>query len=112
MVSNMEGKEYQKLAMKTLNPSLTKKDMLVNGVMGLNGESGEVIDIVKKHMFQGHELDKDKIKKELGDVMWYVAEVCEALDLSLDEVMEGNIEKLAKRFKEGFTVNESINRKE
>lgn len=112
MVSNMEGKEYQKLAMKTLNPSLTKKDMLVNGVMGLNGESGEVIDIVKKHMFQGHELDKDKIKKELGDVMWYVAEVCEALDLSLDEVMEGNIEKLAKRFKDGFTVNESINRKE
>jgi NTP pyrophosphatase (non-canonical NTP hydrolase) len=108
----MEGKEYQKLAMKTLNPSLTKKDMLVNGVMGLNGESGEVIDIVKKHMFQGHELDKDKIKKELGDVMWYVAEVCEALDLSLDEVMEGNIEKLAKRFKDGFTVNESINRKE
>ena len=108
----MEGKEYQKLAMKTLNPSLTKKDMLVNGVMGLNGESGEVIDIVKKHMFQGHELDKDKIKKELGDVMWYVAEVCEALDLSLDEVMEGNIKKLAKRFKDGFTVNESINRKE
>lgn len=108
----MEGKEYQKLAMKTLNPSLTKKDMLVNGVMGLNGESGEVIDIVKKHMFQGHELDKDKIKKELGDVMWYVAEICEALNLSLDEVMEGNIEKLAKRFKDGFTVNESINRKE
>lgn len=108
----MEGKEYQKLAMKTLNPSLTKKDMLVNGVMGLNGESGEVIDIVKKHMFQGHELDKDKIKKELGDVMWYVAEVCDALDLSLDEVMEGNIEKLAKRFKDGFTINESINRKE
>ena len=80
--------------------------------MGLNGESGEVIDIVKKHMFQGHELDKEKIKKELGDVMWYVAEVCEALDLNLDEVMEGNIEKLRKRFKDGFTVNESINREE
>ena len=108
----MNGNEYQKLAMKTLNPSLNKKEILVNGVMGLNGESGEVIDIVKKHMFQGHELDKDKIKKELGDVMWYIAEVCEALDLNLDEVMEGNIEKLRKRFKDGFTVNESINRKE
>ena len=108
----MNGNEYQKLAMKTLNPALNKKEILVNGVMGLNGESGEVIDIVKKHMFQGHELDKDKIKKELGDVMWYVAEVCEALDLSLDEVMEGNIEKLRKRFKDGFTVNESINREE
>ena len=90
----MNGNEYQKLAMKTLNPALNKKEILVNGVMGLNGESGEVIDIVKKHMFQGHELDKEKIKKELGDVMWYVAEVCEALDLNLDEVMEGNIEKL------------------
>ena len=108
----MNGNEYQKLAMKTLNPSLNKKEILVNGVMGLNGESGEVIDIVKKHMFQGHELDKDKIKKELGDVMWYVAEVCEALNLNLDEVMEGNIEKLRKRFKDGFTVNESINREE
>ena len=108
----MNGNEYQKLVMKTLNPALNKKEILVNGVMGLNGESGEVIDIVKKHMFQGHELDKEKIKKELGDVMWYVAEVCEALDLSLDEVMEGNIEKLRKRFKDGFTVNESINREE
>ena len=108
----MNPNEYQKLAMKTLNPSLTKKDMLVNGVMGLNGESGEVIDVVKKHMFQGHELDIDKIKKELGDVMWYVAEVCEALDLSMDEVMEANIAKLANRFKNGFTKEESINRKE
>ena len=108
----MEGNVYQKLAMKTVNPELTKKDMLVNGVMGLNGESGEVIDVVKKHMFQGHDLDVDKIKKELGDVMWYVAEVCEALDLSMDEVMEANIAKLANRFKNGFTKEESINRKE
>lgn len=108
----MDGNEYQKLAMRTLNPALTKKDMLVNGVMGLNGESGEVIDAVKKHMFQGHALDKDKIIKELGDVMWYVAEVCSSLDISLDEVLEKNIEKLQKRFKDGFTVEESINRKE
>jgi NTP pyrophosphatase (non-canonical NTP hydrolase) len=106
----MEGNVYQKLAMKTVNPELTKKDMLVNGVMGLNGESGEVIDVVKKHMFQGHELDVDKIKKELGDVMWYVAEVCESLDLKMDEVMECNIAKLANRFKNGFTKEESINR--
>ena len=108
----MEGNVYQKLAMKTVNPELTKKDMLVNGVMGLNGESGEVIDVVKKHMFQGHDLDVDKIKKELGDVMWYVAEVCESLDLSMDEVMEANITKLSNRFKNGFTKEESINRKE
>ena len=108
----MEGKRYQELAMVTLNKELTKEDMLVNGVMGLNGESGEVIDVVKKHLFQGHELDKTKIEEELGDVMWYVAEICEALDLSLDDVLYKNINKLQKRFKNGFTKEESINRKD
>lgn len=108
----MNGNEYQKLAMRTLNPSLNKKEVMINAVMGLCGESGEVSDIVKKHLFQGHELDVEKIKKELGDVLWYIAEMCEALDLELDKVMEANIEKLSKRFKEGFTVEESINRKE
>ena len=108
----MNGNEYQKLAMKTLNHSLNKKEVMINAVMGLCGESGEVSDIVKKHLFQGHELDVEKIKKELGDVLWYIAEMCEALDLELDKVMEANIEKLSKRFKDGFTVEESINRKE
>ena len=108
----MEANKYQELAMITLNKELTKKDMLVNGVMGLNGESGEVIDVVKKHLFQGHELDKDKIIKELGDVMWYVAEVCSSLDITLNEILEKNIEKLQKRYKNGFSVNESINRKD
>ena len=98
--------------MMTLNKDLNKKEMLVNGVMGLNGESGEVIDVVKKHLFQGHELDKEKIVKELGDVLWYVAEVCESLDVTIEQVMEQNIEKLQKRFKNGFTVEESINRKD
>ena len=61
--------------MTTLNPALDKKDTLINGVMGLCGESGEVIDIVKKHLAQGHELDKDRILGELGDIAWYLAEV-------------------------------------
>ncbi len=108
----MKANEYQKKAMMTLNKDLNKKEMLVNGVMGLNGESGEVIDVVKKHLFQGHELDKEKIVKELGDVLWYVAEVCESLDVTIEQVMEQNIEKLQKRFKNGFTVEESINRKD
>lgn len=108
----MNGSEYQKLAMRTLNPKIPKDEVLINGVMGLCGESGEVIDLVKKHLYQGHELDKEKISKELGDVMWYVAEICEALNISLDEVMQGNIDKLQKRFKDGFTTSESINREE
>jgi len=108
----MNGNEYQKKAMRTLNKTLTKKEILVNGVMGLSGESGEVIDLVKKHLFQGHNLEKEKIMNELGDVMWYVAEICEAMDFSLDDVLEYNIEKLKKRFKDGFSVEESINRKD
>ena len=67
----MEINEYQKSAMSTLNPMLDKKDVLINSVMGLCGESGEAIDIVKKWLMQGHELDKEHLINELGDVAWY-----------------------------------------
>ena len=102
--------EYQKLAMTTLNPELEKKDVLINGVMGLCGESGEVIDIVKKHLAQGHELDKEKIIKELGDVAWYMAEIATVLDVELEDVFVKNIEKLKKRYPEGFSAEKSIHR--
>ena len=102
--------EYQKLAMTTLNPALDKKDVLINGVMGLCGESGEAIDIVKKHLAQGHELDRDKLIKELGDVAWYLAETATALDVDLEEVLAGNIAKLKARYPEGFSAERSINR--
>ena len=104
--------EYQRLAMTTLNPELSKKDILINGVMGLCGESGEAIDIVKKWLAQGHELDKDKLAKELGDIAWYLAETATALDLSLEDVFAANIEKLRKRFPEGFDAERSIHRTE
>ena len=102
--------EYQKLAMTTLNPALNKKDVLINGVMGLCGESGEAIDIVKKWLAQGHELDKEKLVKELGDICWYLAETATALDLSLEDIMAANIEKLKKRYPDGFDADRSINR--
>ena len=104
--------EYQKLAMVTLNPELSKKDVLINGVMGLCGESGEAIDIVKKHLHQGHELDKEKLAKELGDIAWYLAETAWALDIPLEEILQGNIEKLKRRFPEGFSAERSIMRTE
>lgn len=109
--TTMNINEYQKLAMTTLNPKLNKKEVLINGVMGLCGESGEVIDHVKKHLAQGHELDKDKMVKELGDVAWYLAETAYALDVELEEVFVKNIEKLKKRYPEGFDENRSIQRK-
>ena len=104
--------EYQKLAMTTLNNELDKKQILTNAVMGLCGESGEACDIVKKHLFHGHELDREALIKELGDVAWYLAEAAEALDVSLDEVFERNIAKLKKRYPEGFSSERSINREE
>lgn len=106
----MEANEYQKLAMTTLNPKLDSKDVLINAVMGLCGESGEVIDIVKKHLAQGHELDKEKMILELGDVAWYLAEAATVLGVGLDEIFEKNIEKLKKRYPDGFDSDKSVNR--
>ncbi len=108
----MEINEYQKLAMVTLNRELGKKEILTNSVMGLCGESGEACDIVKKHLFHGHELDRESLVKELGDVAWYLAETATALDIPLEEVFERNIEKLRKRYPEGFSKEKSINRTE
>ena len=90
----MNVNEYQTLAMTTLNPELDKREVLINSVMGLCGEAGEAIDIVKKWMAQGHELDKEHLKSELGDIAWYLAEAATALDISLEEVFQANIDKL------------------
>ena len=104
--------EYQRQAMITLNPALSKKDVLINGVMGLCGESGEAIDIVKKWLAQGHELDKEKLARELGDIAWYLAETAYALDISLETVFQKNLEKLNKRYPDGFDAERSVNRRE
>ena len=106
----MTGNEYQRLAMTTLNPALSKQDVLINGVMGLCGESGEAIDLVKKHLHQGHPLNKEALVKELGDIAWYLAETAYALDVDLDEVLERNIAKLRARYPEGFDTEKSIHR--
>ena len=108
----MTGNEYQKQAMTTLNPKLSKEDILLNGAMGLCGESGEVIDLLKKHLHHGHPLDRENMLKELGDVAWYLAETAYALDYDLETVLQKNIEKLKERYPEGFSEERSINREE
>lgn len=104
----MTANEYQKQAMTTLNPALSRKDMLINGVMGLCGESGEAIDIVKKHLHQGHELDKKALAKELGDIAWYLAETACALDIPMEDILRANLEKLRKRYPDGFSMVQSV----
>ena len=80
--------------------------------MGLCGESGEAIDIVKKWLAQGHELDRDHLAKELGDIAWYLAETATALDLALEDILAANIEKLKKRYPQGFRTEDSLDRAE
>ena len=106
----MDASEYQKRAMTTLNPALEKKDVLINSVMGLCGESGEAIDIVKKWLAQGHALDKEHLAKELGDIAWYLAEAATALDLSLGDILQANLDKLEKRYPNGFETRRSLSR--
>ena len=102
--------EYQSLAMTTLNPALDEKDVLLNGVMGLCGESGEAIDIVKKWLMQGHALDRQHLAKELGDIAWYLAETATAIGVPLEEILSANIAKLKARYPNGFSAENSINR--
>ena len=104
--------EYQELAQRTANRTLNAKEKLFNGVMGLCGESGECIDLLKKARFQGHIVTTDKLIEELGDVAWYLAEAASALEMDLEEVLQRNVEKLRARYPEGFSAEKSINRQE
>lgn len=108
----MDVNEYQNKAMRTLNKERSGKEILVNAALGLCGESGEAADIIKKYVFHGHELDRESLIKELGDVAWYIAEAATVLGISLEDVLNKNIEKLQKRYPDGFDSQRSINREE
>lgn len=106
----MNVNDYQKEAMTLLNPALTEKDVLMNALMGLCGESGEAIDLMKKHLYQGHDLDKEKLVKELGDIAWYLAEAATGLSIDLSEVLQRNLDKLHARYPQGFSTERSMHR--
>ena len=112
----LTANDYQRAAMRTASGMDSDEydghGLLMNAVMGLNGEAGEVIDHVKKVCFQGHELDRLHLIEELGDVAWYLAVCCEAIDTTLEEVLQNNIDKLRKRYPDGFDKSRSINREE
>ncbi len=106
----MNINDYQKDAMTLLNPALTERDVLMNALMGLCGESGEAIDLMKKHLYQGHPLDREKLIKELGDIAWYLAEAATGLDIDLSEVLRRNLDKLHARYPQGFDPQRSMHR--
>lgn len=107
----MTPNEYQELAMRTAaGMNYSTFSPLVNCGLGITGEAGEVADLIKKTVFQNHELDYEHFAKELGDVMWYVALGAEVSGYSLERIMEMNIDKLAKRYPNGFETFRSTHR--
>lgn len=102
--------EYQYLAQRTSNRTLGMEGHLFNGVLGLAGEAGECADLLKKHFYQDNRAFMDDLENELGDVMWYVAETAKAMGLTLEEVAQHNIEKLRRRYPEGFSADRSLHR--
>lgn len=108
----MTPNEYQELAMRTCSiPYEDAGAMLTHAIFGMCSEAGEVAGIFQK-TYQGHKADANHIKKELGDVLWMVAEACTALGFDMEDVMQTNIDKLKARYPEGFEAERSINRAE
>ena len=107
----MLGSEYQKLASRTINNDLTKKEQEMHALHGLVGEIGELHSLYQK-VYQGHEFDKHHAMSELSDMLWFIAEYCTAMGWNLDEILQMNIEKLKNRYPEGFDVNRANNRKQ
>lgn len=96
--------DYQHIAGRTANPH---RNALINYALGI---AGEVADIIKKYSFHGHELDKDDLAKELGDVLWYLSNIANEVGIDLERIAMLNIEKLQKRYPNGFDQERSINR--
>jgi len=133
----MKAKEYQNLAMRTNDGKGTdrleewireetgaeyKGDVMIeneidaggllNGCLGLSGEAGELNDLVKKWIFHKKPLDREHMKKEIGDVCWYIADICHSMGFNLDEIFQMNIDKLKVRYPEGFSERRANNRSE
>lgn len=128
----MNGKEYQNLAMRTNDGNGTSRlksfantqdfyrgelllgmdaGGILNACLGLSGEVGEFNDMIKKWIFHEKELDVDHLEKECGDILWYIALMCNSFGWNMDEIMQMNIDKLQARYPNGFDINRANNRK-
>lgn len=107
----MTGNEYQKLASRTMRKDLHPIQTEYHALHGMVGEIGEIHSLYQKS-FQGHEYTQEHMKKELGDLLWFIAEYCTAMEWKIEEIMQMNIDKLKARFPEGFEAEKSLHRKD
>lgn len=106
----MDLKNFQEVSVRTMNNELTFEQKVTNCLMGIQGETGEIADIFKKHMYQGHDLDLEHVEEELGDVMFYIVNLATLYNIDMEDVIEKNFEKLLNRFPNGFSAADSIAR--
>ena len=108
----MTGKEYQELAARTINTGLTLDEQKNHALHGMVGEIGEIHSLYQI-VYQGHgEPDREHVLKESGDLLWFIAEFLTSQGFSFDDCMETNIEKLRKRYPDGFDKAHSVHRAE
>jgi NTP pyrophosphatase (non-canonical NTP hydrolase) len=106
----MTFSDYETAAMRTCPKRPSRNESLTCNALGIAGESGEFADEIKKVVFHGHGFDRDKLAKELGDVLWYVAALCNDIGISMDSVAAMNVAKLQQRYPDGFKSSDSIHR--
>ena len=107
----MLANKYQKLASRTINKNLSEFEMEMHSLHGMVGEIGEIHSIYQKD-YQGHRMDETHLKKEVGDLLWFIAEYCTSFGWNMEDIMQMNIDKLRARFPEGFDEEKSLHRKD
>lgn len=95
--------DYQRDAARTRNTALDEREMLADAAAGLAEEAGEVLGVVRKHLYMRHDLDRARLTRELGDVLWCLSAVAGAVGVTLEEVAESNLAKLRARYPDGYS---------
>ena len=101
---------FQEEALRSMRSDLPYEAICSNMCMGLAGETGETVDIFKKHIYQGKDLDINDVIEEIGDILWYIANLCNVNKITMKECMESNVEKLRKRYPNGFSIKDALER--
>ncbi len=108
----MTFEDYERAAARTINPGLSPKQRLMDAAAGLAEEAGEVLGLVRKHAYMGHDLDRERVVRELGDALWCLATVASCVDFTLHEVAAANIDKLRRRYPDAYSHEASRGRRD